>query len=65
MKINQYELVLGMAQFIRKYPDDPIVQELKQCKSQSDQFVLFSRPDYLLNRRMEIMSDVNKDRIIV
>jgi len=40
---NQYEMVLAMSLFIRQNPDDPRVLELKQCRSQEDQFKIFEK----------------------
>jgi hypothetical protein len=41
-KMNQYEMVLAMTEYIRQNPDAPLSSKLKQCKSQSEQVLLFS-----------------------
>jgi hypothetical protein len=39
--INQYDLILAMAEYIRQHPDALLSKQIKQCKSQSDQIKLF------------------------
>jgi hypothetical protein len=41
-RMNQYEMVLAMTEYIRQNPDAPLSSKLKQCKSQSEQVLLFS-----------------------
>lgn len=41
-RLNQYELVLAMTEYIRQNPDSPAVLKLKQCKGQAEQFAVFS-----------------------
>ena len=41
-RMNQYELVLAMTEYIRQNPDALLSTKLKLCKSQSEQVLLFS-----------------------
>ena len=53
-RINQYEMVLGMTQFIRANPDAVLVKQLKECTQQATQMEIFSR--YLV----EVETEKNK-----
>ena len=52
METNQYDLVLAMAQFIRKNPDSPTSKRLKECKNQADQESIFIK---------EVIENVKKE----
>lgn len=41
--MNQYELVITMAEYIRQHPEDPVVPKLKACKTQAEQMEIFGR----------------------
>ena len=41
MFINQYDYILAITAWMRKNPNDPRCAQIKQCKSQSEQFEVF------------------------
>ena len=43
MALNQYELVLASAEYIRRNPDDPIVRKLKSVKTQLEVEEIFTK----------------------
>lgn len=62
-KLNQYELILAMTQYMRQDPNDPLVAKLKACTQQSVQMNIFA--EYLSNRNRLIPAEIAREFEIV